>query len=71
MNATQIIEKVQSGSYRLVQAAGTPGFTVERLHKGQWLVGVRISTNAGRAAASKLQESKGVHYTFWYGNNGA
>ncbi|HEY0820817.1 MAG TPA: hypothetical protein VGD46_18660 [Rhizobacter sp.] len=65
MNAQAILDKIQSGRYRIVQAVGARRFTLERLHKAQWLVGVTLNTNAAKAACARLSAQHGVHLTIW------
>lgn len=65
MNAQTLLDKIQTGRYRIVQAVGARRYTLERLHKAQWLVGVALNTNAAKAACARLTAQRGAHLTIW------
>lgn len=67
LKAAELIEKVQTGKYRIVQTNGCRGFQLAYLRGGTWCVGAGLNTMAARAACKRLVEVPGIHLTFWHG----
>lgn len=65
VTAQAIVAMVRAGKHRLVKANGAKSYKLERLHNGEWLVGVRVNTLSGRAAARQLTAQVGNHLTTW------
>lgn len=64
----EIVSKVQSGRYRLAQAAGQRYYTLDHLRlNGEWVSGARLHTSTARAASKQLTHttSQNGWYDYW------
>jgi len=71
MTTVNIIERVQSGNYRLACAVGDRKFTLERKRPstGEWLGGVKVHRATALSAIKHLHHVPGAYIDYWVADN--
>jgi hypothetical protein len=67
MKTKDILDKCETGFYRIKYVHGQTRYTLERWADEQrgWLIGVPIHPKAAKAAAKQLIEVRGQYLTTW------
>ena len=67
-DAAAVVDKVQAGTHRLVQAKGSSKYTIERKHPttGEWLVGTKVHAATAKGAIPHLRNESGTHLDTWH-----
>lgn len=71
MTPSNIIDRVQTGDYRLECAVGDRKFTLQRRRPstGEWLSGVKVHRSTALSAIKHLRHVPGTHVDFWVAAN--